>query len=177
MNANDKHADWLLKPTANELADGILAIEDRIFLTKKEHQLFQNSATMLRQQQAEIEALKTENSHLKYEISSGAWNPVPWEGAEEWEPLAWKLCADEHGEESCHDLIWDMGVIPEPWGERWQKYEDEAKRMIAMVRKCTHPVKELTLTKEEIYAVWASGEYYTLDKDGSIDEFHFCGFC
>ena len=43
---------------ANELADGILAIEERIFLTKKEHQLFQNSAKMLRQQQAEIEALK-----------------------------------------------------------------------------------------------------------------------
>ena len=43
---------------ANELADGILAIEERIFLTKKEHQLFQNSATMLRQQQSEIEALK-----------------------------------------------------------------------------------------------------------------------
>jgi len=39
---------------ANELAEGILAIEERIFLTKKEHQLFQNSATMLRQQQAEI---------------------------------------------------------------------------------------------------------------------------
>ena len=49
---------------ANELADGILAIEERIFLTKKEHQLFQNSATMLRQQQAEIEALKTENKQL-----------------------------------------------------------------------------------------------------------------
>ena len=44
--------------TALELADGILAIEERIFLTKKEHQLFQNSAKMLRQQQAEIEALK-----------------------------------------------------------------------------------------------------------------------
>ena len=42
--------------TANELADGILAVEERIFLTKKEHQLFQNSATMLRQQQAEIES-------------------------------------------------------------------------------------------------------------------------
>jgi FtsZ-binding cell division protein ZapB len=28
------------------------------------------------QQQAEIEALKAENSHLKYEISSGAWNPA-----------------------------------------------------------------------------------------------------
>ena len=45
---------------ANELADGILAIEERIFLTKKEHQLFQNSAKMLRQQQTEIEALKKE---------------------------------------------------------------------------------------------------------------------
>ena len=43
---------------ANELAEGILAIEERIFLTKKEHQLFQNSATMLRQQQAEIDSLK-----------------------------------------------------------------------------------------------------------------------
>ena len=47
---------------ANELAEGILAIEERIFLTKKEHQLFQNSATMLRQQQAEIEALKRPNN-------------------------------------------------------------------------------------------------------------------
>jgi len=46
------------KMNANELAEGILAIEERIFLTKKEHQLFQNSATMLRQQQAEIESLK-----------------------------------------------------------------------------------------------------------------------
>ena len=43
---------------ANELADGILAIEERIFLTKKEHQLLQNSATMLRQQQSEIDDLK-----------------------------------------------------------------------------------------------------------------------
>ena len=42
---------------ALELADGILAIEERIFLTKKEHQLFQNSATMLRQQALEIQAL------------------------------------------------------------------------------------------------------------------------
>ena len=47
---------------ALELADGILAIEERIFLTKKEHQLFQNSATMLRQQQAEIEALKADKA-------------------------------------------------------------------------------------------------------------------
>ena len=55
---------------ANELAEGILAIEERIFLTKKEHQLFQNSATMLRQQQEEIEALKsktlTEDTECQY---------------------------------------------------------------------------------------------------------------
>ena len=37
----------------------------------------------------------------------------------------------------------------------------------------THPAE---LTDEEIHAVWASGEYYTLDKDGSIDEFHFSDF-
>ena len=65
MNPKDKHADWLLKPTANELADGILAIEERIFLTKKEHQLFQNSAKMLRDQQAEIEALKRHRNRLE----------------------------------------------------------------------------------------------------------------
>ena len=43
---------------ANELADGILAIEERIFLTKKEHQLFQNSATMLRQLQTKVDSLE-----------------------------------------------------------------------------------------------------------------------
>ena len=52
---------------ANELADGILAIEERIFLTKKEHQLFQNSATMLRQQQAEIEELKKQLAFMEGE--------------------------------------------------------------------------------------------------------------
>lgn len=31
----------------------------------------------LTEMQAEIEALKAENSHLKYEISSGAWNLAP----------------------------------------------------------------------------------------------------
>ena len=54
MNPKDKHADWLLKPTANELADALKAMESGWFddLTLKE------SAAMLRQQQAEIEALK-----------------------------------------------------------------------------------------------------------------------
>jgi hypothetical protein len=58
-----------------------------------------------------------------------------WEGAEEWMPLAWELCANECGEEACTELIWEGGPIPEPWGDRWLKYEDQAKEMIAMVRK------------------------------------------
>ena len=69
MNPKDKHADWLLKPTANDLAD---AMEIRASIRRKAtsrksvtegandrlaDQLDQ-AATMLRQQQAEIEALK-----------------------------------------------------------------------------------------------------------------------
>jgi hypothetical protein len=38
--------------------------------------------TIIEKQQTEIEALKAENSHLKYEISSGAWNTVPLTDAE-----------------------------------------------------------------------------------------------
>ncbi len=67
-----------------------------------------------------------------------------WEGAEEWEQLAYELCIEDgHDEESAHDLIWDGGPIPEPWGERWQKYEYDAKRMINLVRKYVPPVDSL----------------------------------
>jgi hypothetical protein len=62
-----------------------------------------------------------------------------WEGAEYWMPLAWELCADECGEEACTELIWEGGPIPEPWGDRWLKYEDEARRLIALVQKHTTP--------------------------------------
>lgn len=62
-----------------------------------------------------------------------------WDGAEEWMPLAWELCADECGEEACTELVWEGGPIPEPWGDRWLQYEDEAKRLIALVRKHTRP--------------------------------------
>ena len=53
MNPKDKHADWLLKPTANELAD-LIENEDTLWLEGRLSEI----ATMLRQQQAEIEALK-----------------------------------------------------------------------------------------------------------------------
>ena len=78
--------------------------------------------------------------------------PVAWEGGEDWESLAWQLCADECGEEACTELIWEGGPIPEPWGDRWMKYEDEAKRLIALVRKHTTPPKQEA--KDEPVAWW-----------------------
>lgn len=59
----------------------------------------------------------------------------PWTGGEEWEALAWHLCAEENGEDACGELLWEGGPIPEPWGDRWMKYESDAKRMIELVRK------------------------------------------
>ena len=53
MNANDKHADWLLKPTANELADEL----ERPNNWQQENNFTTRAATMLRQQQNEIEDL------------------------------------------------------------------------------------------------------------------------
>ncbi len=61
--------------------------------------------------------------------------PAAWEGTEGWEALAWHLCADENGEDACNELVWEGGPIPEPWGDRWLKYEGEAKRMIELVGK------------------------------------------
>lgn len=63
---------------------------------------------------------------------------VAWDSGEEWEPLAFCLCAEENGLDSCHELIWE-GYPPEPWGERWQKYEREAKRMIDLVSQYAAP--------------------------------------
>ncbi len=72
--------------------------------------------------------------------ASVAPEPVAWEGGEGWESLAWELCADENGEDACNELIWEGGPIPEPWGDRWMKYEGEAKRLIALVHKhAAHP--------------------------------------
>ena len=58
MNPKDKHADWLLKPTANELADALDWVCEN-HLIGIGNADFKATATMLRQQQAEIEALKS----------------------------------------------------------------------------------------------------------------------
>lgn len=74
-------------------------------------------------------------SALEAATALDAQGEAAWEGGEGWESLAWELCADEHGEEACNELIWEGGPIPEPWGDRWMKYEGEAKRLIALVHK------------------------------------------
>jgi len=59
MNPKDKHADWLLKPTANELADEVeMWGKDLLALNMKGGIPVIEGAKLLRQQQAEIEALK-----------------------------------------------------------------------------------------------------------------------
>ena len=61
MNPKDKHADWLLKPTANELADEVeMWGKDLLALNMKGGIPVVQGAKMLRQQQAEIEALRSE---------------------------------------------------------------------------------------------------------------------
>jgi hypothetical protein len=94
---------------------------------------------------AELEAERAERERQK---------PMAWEGAEQWEPLAMFLCADENGSDSCHEMVWE-GYPPEPWGERWQKYESEARRMIDLTRYAfqtvTAPVR---LTDEQADTIW-----------------------
>ena len=60
----------------------------------------------------------------------------PYNG-EGWELLAMALAAEEH--DDIHRLIWCGGPILEPWGEVWEQYEDEAKRMIELVKKHAGP--------------------------------------
>ena len=54
MNPKDKHADWLLKPTANDLADELDRMLKAIGLTGN------RIPTILRQQEIQIETLKAE---------------------------------------------------------------------------------------------------------------------
>ena len=65
MNPKDKHADWLLKPTANELADIQAFKTEELTIWERN-----TTATMLRQQQIEIEALKAK-AHEWYLIAMG----------------------------------------------------------------------------------------------------------
>ena len=79
MNPKDKHADWLLKPTANELADALFTVEN-YYTEPQDEVLISHAATMLRQQQAEIEALKMDIHSLTYgeRLTKYFNKPVAW---------------------------------------------------------------------------------------------------
>lgn len=105
----------------------------------------ENTATHLLVQAAS--AIQTQAAELEAVGAGGVSGPLvgsasfsanagePWTGGEEWEALAWHLCAEENGDDACGELLWEGGPIPEPWGDRWMKYESDAKRMIELVRK------------------------------------------
>jgi len=77
MNPKDKHADWLLKPTANDLADELDRMLNAIGLTGNRiptilrqqeveiKRITSKYEEMLRQQQAEIEELKSANRFIQ----------------------------------------------------------------------------------------------------------------
>jgi hypothetical protein len=96
-----------------------------------------------------------ETAALRQALAQPEQEPVAWENGAEWEALAWHLCAEEYGEEACADLLYDGGPIPMPWGERWLKYEEEAKRTIELVRRYTAPPKRgwVGLTDEEVFLI------------------------
>ena len=82
MNPKDKHADWLLKPTANELADEVeMWGKDLLALNMKGGIPVIEGAKLLRQQQAEIEALKSVVYWLKEN------RPEVWEDIQKWRKI------------------------------------------------------------------------------------------
>ena len=110
MNPKDKHADWLLKPTANELADIQAFKTEELTIWERN-----TTATMLRQQQAEIEALKQiiDANNLNQNIGQFV-KPTN-------EPVAWmnKIATS-----------W-VTTTPDEFKDEW-------------IPLYTHPVKELT---------------------------------
>ncbi len=63
-----------------------------------------------------------------------------------YELLAMELAAEEH--DDIHQLVYE-GYPPEPWGEVWQRYEADAKKMIERVQKHTRPAPK-TYTEHDI---------------------------
>lgn len=63
-----------------------------------------------------------------------------------YELLAMELAAEEH--DDIHQLVYE-GYPPEPWGEVWQRYEADAKKMIERVQKHTRHAQK-TYTEQDI---------------------------
>ena len=131
VNKIDQHLNAVLRAAGSALRHYSLpkSLEDMRAAMKA---AIDDATSDLQARVAELEAERAERAAQK---------PLAWEGAEQWEPLAMFLCADENGSDSCHEMVWE-GWPPEPWGERWQKYESEARRMIDLTSYAFQPVTD-----------------------------------
>ena len=167
--------------TANELAEAmeIRASIRRQATSRKSVQenandrladQLEQAATMLRQQQTEIEALKKDNKELHAiaqrmaMAESDARKSLQWfKDAKEMnnEPVAWAVW-----EGSVHDMFFTK----EDADELCRLKGGDAKS----VPLYTHPVKELT--DEKILIVWTSSNFVRYTENGHIDEIFFNKF-
>lgn len=46
----------------------------------------------------------------------------------------WLMAREGEDEGDPHELLYSGGPIPEPWGERWQRWEDAAREVVALVK-------------------------------------------
>jgi hypothetical protein len=145
---------------ANELAD---VLEDD-YWDSRANKVMLEGAKMLRQQQAEIEALKMGFANSGTHDSELA----------ETRAMAGRLflkVQDLEFEQEGYENLTEMLE-----SEKAELTEKNCQQQAEIEVLKSHPVKELTLSIGEIHAVWAAGNYYELDKYGQVDEIKFTEF-
>ena len=142
MNANDKHADWLLKPTANELADIQAFKTEELTIWERN-----TTATMLRQQQERLTKYELRHAEQRKRIDE-------LEHQQQAEIEALKQIID------ANNLNQNIGQFVKPtnepvaWTDGKGNYFDKNSFFPVddLIPLYTHPVKELT--DEEILECW-----------------------
>ena len=146
MNPKDKHADWLLKPTANELADIQAFKTEELTIWERN-----TTATMLRQQQERLTKYELRHAEQRKRIDE-------LEHQQQAEIEALKQIID------ANNLNQNIGQFVKPtnepaaWVFRGYLYEKDPSGWtvhehpdVPVIPLYTHPVKELT--DEEIIEI------------------------
>ena len=141
------------------------------------------AATMLRQQQAEIEELEKENTDLRYLIAT----KLEQQDGISLNSMAHPITnTPEPRYEIDPDKLETIEIdLPSPEPVAWMiQYKDRHKfvfekptyseHILACEPLYTHPVKELT--DEEILIVWTSSNFVRYAENGHIDEIFFNKF-
>ena len=141
------------------------------------------AATMLRQQQAEIEELEKENTDLRYLIAT----KLEQQDGISLNSMAHPITnTPEPSYEIDPDKLETIEIdLPSPEPVAWMiQYKDRHKfvfekptyseHILACEPLYTHPVKELT--DEEILIVWTSSNFVRYTENGHIDEIFFNKF-